>query len=158
MHQSLLYCRWYLWYWCPCPHPSDQRISHLLLLGKYVPHLSPSTPQDQTLILVGLAFSPRSDELERSSSWSLPTLTSQSVHFSLTFQFVLRKNEVVIPLYSRVVTLDVCPRKAPPMFRDNSAHNQLGPWVQNCIVLHLSQRSFSFEKICQTITRYNWYV
>ena len=28
------------------------------------------------------------------------TLTSQPVHFSLTFQ--LRKNEVVIPLYSRV--------------------------------------------------------
>ena len=30
------------------------------------------------------------------------TLTSQPVHFSLTFQFVLRKNEVVIPLYGRV--------------------------------------------------------
>ena len=31
------------------------------------------------------------------------TLTSQPVHFSLTFQFVLQKNEVVIPLYSRVL-------------------------------------------------------
>ena len=33
-----------------------------------MPHLGPLTSQDQTLVLTGLAFSPSSDELERSSS------------------------------------------------------------------------------------------
>ena len=33
-----------------------------------MPHLGPLTSQDQTLVLAGLAFSPSSDELERSSS------------------------------------------------------------------------------------------
>ena len=33
-----------------------------------MPHPGPLTSQDQTLVLAGLAFSPSSDELERSSS------------------------------------------------------------------------------------------
>ena len=43
-------------------------ISHILLLEKCMPHLGPLTSQDQTLVMAGLAFSPSSDELERSSS------------------------------------------------------------------------------------------
>ena len=42
--------------------------SHILLLGKCMPHLGPLTSQDQALVLAGLAFSPSSDELKRSSS------------------------------------------------------------------------------------------
>ena len=40
----------------------------LSLLEKCKPHLGSSASQDQTLVLAGLAFSPSSDELERSSS------------------------------------------------------------------------------------------
>ena len=36
-------------------------VSHILLLGKCMPHLGPLTSQDQTLVLAGLAFSPSSD-------------------------------------------------------------------------------------------------
>ena len=44
--------------------------SNLSLFEK--PHLGPSAPQDQTLVLAGLAFSPSSDELEIIiKSWSL---------------------------------------------------------------------------------------
>ena len=71
LHQSLLYCRWWSWYPCPCPYHSVQwvvRTSHLSLLEKCKPHLGSSASQDQTLVLAGLAFSPSSDELERSSS------------------------------------------------------------------------------------------
>ena len=42
--------------------------SHLSFLEKCKPHLGPSASQDQTLVLASLAFSPSSDELERSSS------------------------------------------------------------------------------------------
>ena len=38
-----------------------------MLPEKCKPHLGPSASQDQTLVLAGLAFSPSSDELERSS-------------------------------------------------------------------------------------------
>ena len=44
------------------------RTFHLSLLEKCKPHLGSSASQDQTLVLAGLAFSPSSDELERSSS------------------------------------------------------------------------------------------
>ena len=44
------------------------RIYHLLLLGKCLPHLGPSTSQIQTFVLAGMVFSPSSDELEKSSS------------------------------------------------------------------------------------------
>ena len=39
-----------------------------IVAWKCMPHLGPLTSQDQTLVLAGLAFSPSSDELERSSS------------------------------------------------------------------------------------------
>ena len=39
-----------------------------IVFEKCKPHLGPSASQDQTLVLAGLAFSPSSDELERSSS------------------------------------------------------------------------------------------
>ena len=48
--------------------PMSVRISHLSLFEKCKPHLGPSDSQDQTLVLAGLAFSPSSDEIERSSS------------------------------------------------------------------------------------------
>ena len=44
------------------------KISHLLLLGMSLPHLGFVTSQGQTSVLTGLAFSPSSDELERSLS------------------------------------------------------------------------------------------
>ena len=37
-----------------------------MVLGKCLPHLGPSTSQDQTLVLAGLAFSSPSDKLEKS--------------------------------------------------------------------------------------------
>ena len=43
-------------------------MSRLSLLEKCRPHLGPSASQDQSLVLAVLAFSPSSDELERSSS------------------------------------------------------------------------------------------
>ena len=52
----------------PSLSPIVVRTSHLSLLEKCKPHLGPSAFQDQTLVLAGLAFSPSSDELERSSS------------------------------------------------------------------------------------------
>ena len=48
--------------------PMSGANSHLSLLGECKPHLGPSTSEDQTLVLAGLAFSPSSDEFERSSS------------------------------------------------------------------------------------------
>ena len=51
------------------------RISQLLLLEKRMPHLGPSTSQDQTLVLAGLVFT-RNRKIIITRSWSLPMSAS----------------------------------------------------------------------------------
>ena len=71
LHQSLLYCSGNHGIHVhvlitqsneSCEHPIYRCLKKCKL------HLGPSACQDQTLVLAGLAFSPSSDELERSSS------------------------------------------------------------------------------------------